>query len=49
MIINTELPKDLDTLPLLKQEKILGDILTNIRKAEDIIREKLAHVRGQIH
>lgn len=49
MIVNTQLPKDFDTLPLLQQEKCLSELLIKIREAEDIIKEKLGAVRGKIH
>jgi hypothetical protein len=48
MIINTELPKNLDEYDLILQEKILSEILQNIRKAEDRIQEKLGIVRGKL-
>lgn len=49
MIVNTNLPDNFNSLPLLKQESILVEILKKIREADDIIFQQLAKVRGQIH
>jgi len=48
MIINTELPKDLNERNLKEQEQILTKIYQNIGLAEKIIFDKLAVVRGKI-
>lgn len=48
MIINTKLPDNFENEPLLTQERALSEILKNIYKAEDLIREKLSIVRGKI-
>ena len=48
MIINTELPKDLDERPLKEQEKILAQIYMAIGKAEKEVFDKLAVVRGKL-
>jgi len=48
MIINTELPKDLDSRNLKEQETILAQIYMAIGKAEKIIFDKLAVVRGKL-
>ena len=49
MIVNTNLPDNFDSMELLKQESTLVEILKKIREAEDVILQKLAAVRGQIH
>ena len=46
MIVNTNLPDNFNSLPLLKQESILVEILKKIREADDIIFQQLAKVRG---
>jgi len=48
MIINTELPKDLNERPLKEQEKILAGIYMKIGLAEKIVFDKLAVVRGKL-
>lgn len=48
MIINTELPKDLNERNLKEQEQILTKIYQNIGLAEKIVFDKLAVVRGKI-
>jgi len=48
MIINTELPKDLNERNLKEQEQILTKIYQNIGLAEKIVFDKLAVVRGKL-
>jgi len=48
MIINTELPKDLNERPLKEQETILAKLYIQVGVAEKIIFDKLAVVRGKL-